>query len=270
MPMNVLVVLAHPESQSVNGHLARSAAAAMTAAGHSVRVSDLYAEHFDPCEAGRHFRSSRDPARFDAQAEQRHAWDTQSLAGEIKQHVENVLWADLVILQFPLWWFGLPAILKGWVDRVFVYGGLYSSSRRHDKGVCGGKKVLFCVTTGSPAAACAYNGHEGETALLLWPSLYAFRYIGFSVLQPYIIHGVRGGLTGAAAAAQKQRLATEESAYIHALSGVQSRASVPFNRDEDWDEADTLKSGAPVYSPFIRHSRVLGLTGSPEGDATLI
>lgn len=257
MSMNVLIILAHPEPQSLNGQLARSAAAAMTAAGHSVRVSDLYAEHFDPCEAGRHFRSSRDPARFDAQTEQRHAWDTQSLPEDIRRHVENVLWADLLILQFPLWWFGLPAILKGWVDRVFVYGGLYTSSRCHDRGVCQGKKVLFSVTTGSSAAACAHDGHEGETALILWPSLYAFRYIGFSVLQPYLIHGARGGLRGDTAMAQKQRLLKEEEGYIQALIGIEARPVVPFNKDEDWDEADKLKPGAPVYSPFIRHSASL-------------
>lgn len=257
--MNVLIVLAHPEPQSFNGHLARCAATAMRTGGNSVRLSDLYGEHFDPCEAGRHFRSLRDPARFDAQAEQRHAWDTESLAGEIHRHVENVLWADLVILQFPLWWFGPPAILKGWMDRVFVYGGLYTSSRRHDRGVCGGKKILFCVTTGSSAAACAYNGHEGETALHLWPSMYAFRYLGFSVLQPFVIHGVRGGLAGAAALAQKQRLLAEEGDYIRALDGIRDRPGVPFNKDEDLDEAGTLKSEAQAYSPFIRHNRVLDL-----------
>jgi len=263
MPMNVLVVLAHPEPQSFNGHLARRAATAMTTGGNSVRLSDLYAEDFDPCEAPRHFRSPRDPARFDPQAEQRHAWDMKSLAEDVQRHIDDVLWADLVILQFPLWWFGVPAILKGWMDRVFVYGGLYTSSRQHDTGVCCGKKILFSVTTGSPAAACAYNGREGETALHLWPLMYAFRYIGFSVLQPFVFHGVRGGLAGAAADAQRQRLLAVEDDYIRALSGIQARPGIPFNREEDWDEADTLKPGAPVYSPFIRHRRVLDLTDSP-------
>ena len=150
--MNVLIVLAHPEPQSFNTCLARLARDTFLESRHVVQVSDLYASEFDPCESGRHFPVRCNPDRFEAQAEQRFHWDRGSLPPDIAREADRILWADLVILQFPLWWFGLPAILKGWMDRVFVYGGLYSGSRRHDRGPCRGKRALMCVTTGSPEA----------------------------------------------------------------------------------------------------------------------
>jgi NAD(P)H dehydrogenase (quinone) len=251
--MNVLIVLAHPEPQSFNAHLASLARESFLDRGHAVQLSDLYASGFDPCEAGRHFAARCHPDRFDAQVEQRFHWTQQTLPSDVAREVERILWADLVILQFPLWWFGLPAILKGWMDRVFVYGGLYSGSRRHDRGPCRGKRVLMCVTAGSSEAACSPDGREGDTRLILRPGLYALRYIGFTVLQPTILYGVRSGLEGTDAERQGRYLLDRASDYRKLLLDIDDVAEVPFNTDGDWDEAGKLRAGAPVYSPFIRH-----------------
>jgi NAD(P)H dehydrogenase (quinone) len=255
--MNILIVLAHPESQSFNGHLARLARDSFLEHGHAVQMSDLYTSEFDPCESARHYSIRCNPRCFDAQTEQRFSWERKSLPIEIKKEVQKILWADLLLLQFPLWWFGLPAILKGWMDRVFVYGGLYSSSRRHDRGPCRGKRALMCVTTGSSEAACAYNGYEGDTRLILWPSLFAFRYVGFTVLQPFMIHAARGRLKGYEAEAQNQRLREREQEYKKYLLEIDTAPTVPFNSDKDWDQNGTLKPDAPVFSPFIRHKKAL-------------
>jgi NAD(P)H dehydrogenase (quinone) len=135
----------------------------LSASGHNVRTSDLYATHFDPSEAGRHFKVRRYHARFDAQAEQRHGWDNRSLADEVRKEVGKIMSASVLILQFPLWWSGPPAILKGWMDRVFVYGGLYTGSRLHDSGFCRGKKALLSVTTGSSEAVlCVRRPRRGD------------------------------------------------------------------------------------------------------------
>src|SRR5262245_27525373 len=197
--MNALVILAHPEPLSFNGHLARCARDALAADGHAVEISDLYAAGFDPREAGHHFARRRDPDRFDAAAEQRFGWEHQALPSDVAGELDKVLAADLVILQFPLWWFGPPAMLKGWIDRVFVYGGLYSSGRRHDRGVCRGKRALVCVTAGSSEAACSPDGREGDTRLVLWPTPDALRYVGVTVPPPVLMHGVRSDLRGDAA-----------------------------------------------------------------------
>src|SRR4051812_17343831 len=122
--MNILIVLAHPEPKSLNGRLARFARDTFSKQSYQVRVSDLYSKEFDPLEDGRHFSVRQNSDCFDVQSEQRFNWERGSLPSEVKEQIENIFWADLLLLQFPLWWFGPPAILKGWMDRVFVYGGL--------------------------------------------------------------------------------------------------------------------------------------------------
>ncbi len=79
------------------------------------------------------------------------------------------------------------------------------------------------------------------------------------MLQPYIIHGVRGGLSGDAAQAKKEYLLRMERDYKNRLLNTHTAPIVSFNSDSDWDEQGKLKPEAPVYSPFIRHRRELDL-----------
>lgn len=110
---NVLIVYAHPEPKSFNAALCARAASALTAAGHDVTVSDLYGEGFDPL-AGRHdFTTVADPDRFHYQTEQAHAARHGGFSAELAREQARVEAADLLVLQFPLWWGGVPAILKG-------------------------------------------------------------------------------------------------------------------------------------------------------------
>ena len=78
--MRAHIVLAHPEPQSYNAHLARTAQSALQARGWTTTLSDLYAQGFDPCERAAHYPAALHPERFDAQAEQRHASDQRALA----------------------------------------------------------------------------------------------------------------------------------------------------------------------------------------------
>src|SRR5690625_126362 len=160
--MHVLIVLAHPESSSFNAQLASAARAALEAEGHWVTVSDLYRQGFDPLEAGRHYRDRLDPARFIPLAEQRHASERQALSPDVDAEIEKLEAADLVVLQFPLWWHGPPAMLKGWFDRVFVSGRIYRSRKRYDSGHFRGKRALLSVTTGAPAAAFGPGARGGD------------------------------------------------------------------------------------------------------------
>src|SRR5262245_27795450 len=124
--MNVLIVTAHPEPASFTSHLARTSALCLAELGHDVLTRDLYAQRFAPCESGSHFAHRNDPARFFVQAEQKFNDTRGTLPTDVSAELEKLHWADRLVLQFPLWWFGMPAILKGWMDRVFVYGGMYS------------------------------------------------------------------------------------------------------------------------------------------------
>lgn len=251
--MNALIVLAHPEPDSFNAHLACLAADTLRLTGHIVEISDLYAQDFDPREGPERYPLLQDQHFFDSQAQQRFSSNNDSLPEDVSAEVEKIRRADLIIVQFPLWWFGVPAILKGWMDRVFVYGCLYTSASRHDTGVCRGKKVAFCVTTGSSEDACSYDGQEGDTELILWPPMYAFRYLGFTVLHPFIIKGVRAGLQGAQREQQEARLSNATALYCVALKDIETRSVVQYNEGSDWAPNRKLKPGAAVFSPFIRH-----------------
>jgi NAD(P)H dehydrogenase (quinone) len=251
--MNAFIVLAHPEPQSFNAHLASLAGETLRQTGYNVEISDLYAQSFDPCEGPERYPLLQDQQFFDAQEQQRYSWDRNALPPAVSAEIEKVRRAELVIVQFPLWWFGMPAILKGWMDRVFVYGGLYTGAMRHDTGTCRGKRVLFCVTTGSSEDACSYDGQEGDTELILWPPMYAFRYLGFTVLQPFIIKGVRSGLYGLEKEQQETCLMNAADLYCAVLKDTDARSVVQYNVASDWMPNRKLKSGATVFSPFIRH-----------------
>lgn len=257
--MNVLIVLAHPEPQSFNGALARAAAKMFLSQGHAVRACDLYAEKFAADEHARHFRQRKNPARFDAQTEQRFNAERETLPADVRQQIDDLLWADFVLLQFPLWWFGMPAILKGWMDRVFAYGALYTGSRRFHLGMCRGKRAMMSVTAGSPAQACAHDGQEGDTRLILWPIHYALHYLGFTVLEPGLIAGVRGGYSESEGAAQDRYLNAQLQAHAARLADLTAIGEIPFNTADDWDEQRKLRPNARVHSPFIRHSEDLRL-----------
>jgi len=132
--MRALIVLAHPEPASFNGAMKDVAVATLSGLGHGVELSDLYALSFDPVEGPERDRVRRDADRFTAQTEQRHAWETGTLSPDVAAEIDKLERADLVIFQYPMWWYGMPAILKGWLDRVLVYGGLYTSTMRYDAG----------------------------------------------------------------------------------------------------------------------------------------
>lgn len=102
-----LVVLAHPLRASFAAALARTVVETLEARGHSADLLDLYAEDFDPRLTAAE-RESYMTGKFDASA-------IAPLANRLKA-------ADGLILVFPQWWFNLPAILKGFIDRVFVPG----------------------------------------------------------------------------------------------------------------------------------------------------
>ncbi len=154
--MNVLIVYAHPEPRSLNGALKDFAVARLEAAGHAVQVSDLYAMGWKAVLDAGDSLEREASERFDPSATSLRAfengWQSVDIAGE----QDKLRWADTLILQFPLWWFSMPAILKGWIDRVyacgFAYGvGEHSDSHwgdRYGEGRMQGKRAMLVVTAG--------------------------------------------------------------------------------------------------------------------------
>jgi NAD(P)H dehydrogenase (quinone) len=252
--MQAHIVLAHPEVKSFNAHLSGISQQVLDTAGYKTTLSDLYAMDFDPREGPYHYSSRKDAEVFHAQTEQRFSAENETLPPEVNSEIHCLLESDLLVVHFPLWWFGMPAILKGWMDRVFVYGLMYRSVMRYDKGIFAGKKVIVCVTTGASEDSCSHNGREGDTRLHLWPILYPFRYLGFDVFQPEVFHGVGGVAFIEGNEGGLSTLKTYSNRWTETLRTLSSRPLVQYNHDEDFDETKKLVSGAPVYSPFVRHN----------------
>lgn len=188
--MNVLLVLAHPERRSFNGAMFDTAHATLQAAGHTVVTSDLYRMDFDPVSSRRNFVSVKDADYLKLQVEETWASEVDGFAPEVEAEIAKIEAADLMIWQFPLWWFGMPAILKGWVDRVFAMGRTYGNGHIYDTGKFKGKRAMLSLTTGGPEAAYLQDGFNGDLNAMLKPMQRGMlNFTGFSVLQPQVIYG---------------------------------------------------------------------------------
>lgn len=188
-PMKAFVVLAHPEPQSFNAAMFRTAVEILRDAGHEVATSDLYALPFDPVSDRRNFTSVKDAAYFKQQIEELHAAEVGGFAPDLEAELQKLEACDLMVWQFPLWWFGLPAILKGWVDRVFAMGRTYGGGRIYDTGVFRGKRAMLSLTTGGPAEAYAKDGFNGDIECILRPVHRGMlQFTGFDVLAPHIVY----------------------------------------------------------------------------------
>jgi NAD(P)H dehydrogenase (quinone) len=188
--MKVFIVHAHPEPQSFNSALTREAKTTLETLGHEVIISDLYAMNFDPVSDRRNFTSQKDPDYFKQQVEEKYATEIDGFSADIKAEIEKLLWCDVLIFQFPLWWFGLPAILKGWVDRVFASGKIYGGGRWYDNGVLKRKKAMLSLTTGGRLTMYTEIGINGDINSILYPINHGIlRFVGFDVIPPFIVFG---------------------------------------------------------------------------------
>ena len=185
--MNVFIVHAHPEPASFNAAMTKRARIVLERSGHTVQVSDLYAMSFNPVYGRHNYETIKDASYFKPQHEEQHASEVNGFAPDITTEIEKLEWCDTLIMQFPLWWFGLPGILKGWVDRVFVMGRIYGGGRWYDRGVFQGKRAMLSLTTGGPESMYGPDGLNGDINAILYPINHGIlRFTGFEVLPPFI------------------------------------------------------------------------------------
>ena len=188
--MHVLVVYAHHEPTSFSTALRNVAVDAFASGGHRVVVSDLYAMRFDPVSDRRNFTTAFDEWRLDQQREEKHASARGGFARDIAAEMEKLARCDLLLLHFPIWWLGMPAIMKGWVDRVFAAGVAYGGGRYFDTGVMRGKRAMCVVTTGGPAGDYDGSGKYDTIERVLYPIHRGIlEFTGFEVLPPFVAYG---------------------------------------------------------------------------------
>ena len=187
--MKIFLVHAHPEPRSFNGAMLQVARRTLLDEGHTVAVSDLYTMGFHPVSDRRNFTTTKDADYFKPQLEELHASAVGGFAPDIEAELRKLEECELMIWQFPLWWFGLPAILKGWVDRVFVMGRTYGGDRFYENGVFKGKRALLSLTTGGPEPAYRKGGWNGDLQAVLRPvERGILRFTGWDVLAPHIVY----------------------------------------------------------------------------------
>lgn len=257
--MHAHIVLAHPEPLSFNGHLANVARTSLQDSGWTVSVSDLYSMGFDPCEKSDFYSNPRDSSRFNVQAEQRHASDQKTIPPEIKEEIEILDSSDLLILQYPMWWHLPPAMLKGWYDRVLLYGEVYTSRNRFETGRFKGNRAMLSVTVGTSRETYAYNGRSGDIDLMLWPVNFTLAYVGYTVLEPFIAYGIESAISYSDPGKIEQRLANIERDLENRVKGLFQEDEIPFNKMAHWGEDGRITPASPVYSPFVRHNPNLEL-----------
>src|SRR5579871_455703 len=197
--MKVLIVFAHPEPRSLNGALLDVAIRELKRLGHDVQVSDLYAQRWKSEVDRADFPSLAHAERLQPAAASKQAFEAGTLTGDVKAEIAKLLWADVLILQFPLWWFSMPAILKGWVDRVFAYGFAYGVGEHSDKrwgdrygdGTLKGKRAMLVVTAGGWEEHYDPRGVNGPIEDLLFPINHGILYYpGYDVLPPFVVYRV--------------------------------------------------------------------------------
>jgi NAD(P)H dehydrogenase (quinone) len=185
--MKTLIIHAHPEQNSFCSALKDTAVKFFKEKG-EVMVSDLYRMNFNPIGGVHDFKALQNNSYFKYQAEQVNAFQNNLFADDVQAEMDKFLAADLVIFNFPLWWFGLPAILKGWVDRVFAMGFAYGAGKGvYDNGTFKHKKAFLCFTTGGPEIAYGPSGKNGNLETILFPIQHGMLYfVGMEVLKPFI------------------------------------------------------------------------------------
>ena len=150
-----LVVLAHPHPDSFSSALCRTAVDALTAAGHHVDVIDLYAEDFDPRLTAAERAASESPKPI--------------LCAHIERYADLVRRAEGLVFVYPTWWWGLPAILKGWLDRVLVPGVSFvldPTTNKVQPGLTNMRTVVGITTYGSSKNSMRFFNDSGRRNIM--------------------------------------------------------------------------------------------------------
>jgi len=159
--MKHLIIYAHPNPYSLNAQFKNALAKHLH--DHEVIVRDLNELNFNPVLS------------LEDMAGQRKG----EVANDVKLEQEFITWADCITFIYPIWWTGLPAIMKGYVDRVFSYGFAYRYDQGIQKGLLTGKKAVIINTHGKSHEE--YNAIGMDKALELTSDKGIYTYCGFEI-----------------------------------------------------------------------------------------
>ncbi|GGN51625.1 putative NADPH-quinone reductase [Actinoplanes campanulatus] len=167
---HALLVVAHPRPDSLTTATAARARDTLAAGGWTVDLLDLYREGFDPS-----LRPDDEPDWGDAAKE---------YSAEVRAHMARITAADLIVVVFPVWWWGLPAIAKGWVDRVWNRGFAYEPSTLE------GKRMRWVGLAAGSAAH--YTTHGFDKAIDLQLRVGISEYCGITDATVHLVYDTLG------------------------------------------------------------------------------
>jgi NAD(P)H dehydrogenase (quinone) len=153
--MRVLVVYCHPVPDSFCAALRDAAIETLAATGNETRLVDLYAEKFDAALGCEERRGYHDHAPADA---------------ALAPHIERIKWAEMMVFVYPTWWYGLPAMLKGWFDRVWATDVAFEMPKQPNGQITPLmthiEKIAVVTTCGAPWWLSFLMGQPGRKTIL--------------------------------------------------------------------------------------------------------
>jgi len=187
--MNILYVYTHPNPSSFNSTLKQYASDLFSNLKVNVKFSNLYEDHFKAVADWGDFNLDEVETNSQYFLAQQNAYKNHKLSADINLELNKLAWADHVFFQFPLWWFSMPAILKGWLDRVLVKGFAYDAGKIFHDGLLKGKTASLIVTMQSPESAYQKNGlHQATIDIFLHPIHHTLCFVGIKILPPFLIY----------------------------------------------------------------------------------
>jgi len=187
--MNVLIVYAHHEPTSLTAAMKNVALTQLSQKNDNVVVSDLYGEGFSPLAQKWDFVTTSGN-HFNYMLEQRHAAHLDmAFSPDILGEIQKIQTAELVLFITPIWWFSVPAILKGWFDRVLAMGVAWDGGRIYEDGLLRGKQAMLIAAAGGPEIYYHENGrHKASVLQVLHPINHGtLAFCGFNVHEPFVV-----------------------------------------------------------------------------------
>ncbi|WP_330747495.1 NAD(P)H-dependent oxidoreductase [Chryseobacterium sp. CP-77] len=163
--MRHLIIYAHPNESSLNHHLLNTVVETLQLRNEEVVVRDLYTIGFDPVLSLDDMQGQR----------------MGKVSDDVKTEQEHISWAEQITFIYPIWWTGLPAIMKGYIDRVFSYGFAYRYDQGIQKGLLEGKKTAIINTHGKSHEEYEKTGMD--KALTLTSDNGIFIYSGLEIIR---------------------------------------------------------------------------------------
>lgn len=186
--MNILVVYAHHEPSSFTSAMNNVVIEELSLQKHTIALSDLYGQGFNPVAEKWDFTVLRG-GHFNYMLEQKSSANNDlAFSPDIVGEIQKLQAADLIVFVAPIWWFGVPAIMKGWFDRVLAMGVAWDGGRIYEAGLLKGKQAVMVVNGGHPAEYYHESAQHKMSAIQMLHTINhgVLAFCGMNVHEPFV------------------------------------------------------------------------------------